>query len=452
VTSFKPENLQRSALFTDLYELVMAQAYEAEGMNQIAAFELFFREMPTSRNYAICAGLGDVLDYLENWHFTDEDIDYLKQIPQFSDRFLDRLKHLEFSGDVYAIPEGTAVFANEPLVRVEAPIIEAQIIETLVLNQIHFQTVAATKAARVVTAAAGRPVVDFGSRRAHGLDAAVKVGRASYIAGAAGTSNVLAGKIYGVPVFGTMAHSYIQAHEDELETLEQFSKMYPQTTVIVDTYDTVGGVEKVIQLSERMGGGFQVGAIRLDSGNLTELAKEARHRLDNADLNNVKIFLSGGLDEYKIEALIKQGTPVDGFGVGTRLAVSPDMTDLDVAYKLVEFDGKPRTKLSSHKTIYPGCKQVFRRIENDVMAGDTITRWDETVDGTPLLQQVMKDGQRVGAGRTNLKGARKHAREELKRLPDHLLSLESAEEPYPVRTSDRLKQDFLSLKNSLSAG
>ena len=222
--------------------------------------------------------------------------------------------------------------------------------------------------------------------------------------------------------------------------------------MIVDTYDTVGGVEKVIQLSERMGGGFQVGAIRLDSGDLTELAKEARQRLDKANLNKVKIFLSGGLDEYKIEALIKQGTPVDGFGVGTRLAVSPDMTDLDVAYKLVEFDGKPRTKLSSHKKIYPGCKQVYRQIENSKMVGDTITRWDETVDGTPLLQQVMKGGQRVGGGRTSLKEARKHAREELNALPDHLRSLERAQEPYPVRTSDRLKQDFLFLKNSLGAG
>lgn len=449
---FTPENLQRAALFTDLYELVMAQAYDAEGMEQIAAFELFFREMPSNRNYVVCAGLDDVLDYLENWRFTDDDVAYLKQLPNFTEAFFDRLKRLRFTGDVYAIPEGTVVFANEPLIRVEAPILEAQILETLILNQIHFQTVAATKTARVVMSAAGRMVVDFGSRRAHGLDAAVKVGRVSYLAGAAGTSNVLAGKVYGVPVFGTMAHSYIQAHEDELETLEQFSRMYPKTTVLVDTYDTVSGVEKVIQMARRMGGGFQVGAIRLDSGDLTALSKEARQRLDRAGLEKVKIFLSGGLDEYKIEDLIRQGTPVDGFGVGTRLAVSPDMTDLDVVYKLVEFDSKPRTKLSSHKTVYPGRKQVFRRIENGVMVGDIIARSDETVDGTPLLHSVMKGGQRVEAGMISLEESRRYAKEEMTRLPDYLRGLDIASEPYPVLTSERLEQDFLLLKNSLRAG
>jgi nicotinate phosphoribosyltransferase len=259
--------------------------------------------------------------------------------------------------------------------------------ETLILNQIHFQSLAASKAARVVTAARGRTVVDFGSRRAHGTDAALKVARSTYLAGGHGTSNVLAGKLYGIPVFGTMAHSYIQAHDDELGSFEAFAGLYPDTTLLVDTYDTLAGVRKVIELSHKWGDRFRVRALRLDSGDLAQLAIETRGMLDEAGLRHVEIFASSGLDEYKIQRLVEAGAPIDAFGVGTRLAVMADAPELDMAYKLVEYAGKGRLKLSSKKVLYPGRKQVFRQIDNGLMVRDTIGRFDEQLPGEPLLVQ-----------------------------------------------------------------
>jgi nicotinate phosphoribosyltransferase len=445
------DNPLYSALFTDLYLLAMAQAYDAEAMNQPAAFELLFRELPSERNYVVAAGLDDVLGCLERLRFEEDDLACLRRLDQFSEAFLDRLRDLHFEGDVDAVPEGTVVFANEPLLRVVAPILEAQLVETLVLNQIHFQSVVATKAARIVSAASGRAVVDFGSRRAHGADAALKVARTSYLVGASGTSLVLANQLYGIPVFGTMAHSYIQAHDDETQALEAFSQLYPETTLLVDTYDTLQGVQKVIKLSSRLGERFRVRAIRLDSGDIAKLARQTRALLNEAGLHHLQIFVSSEMDEQRIAELIAAGAPIDGFGVGTRLAVSDDVPHLDMAYKLVEYAGRPRTKLSPEKVLYPGRKQVFRVIQDDRMVRDVIGRHDEMLPGEPLLQPVMRSGQRLTSGRTCLEDARRHALRERERLPDALRDLAPASVPFPVEFSKELQRDLQSLCRTLSA-
>ncbi|MEX0886725.1 MAG: nicotinate phosphoribosyltransferase [Phycisphaeraceae bacterium] len=433
------------ALFTDLYELTMAQAYAAEAMDEVAVFELFFRKLPAQRNYVVAAGLADVLDYLEHVRFSDDDLAYLRGHGGFTDAFLERLRRLRFTGDVHAVPEGTVVFPNEPVVQIVAPIIEAQLVETYLLNQVHFQSVAATKAARCVLAAAGRTVVDFGSRRAHGIDAALKVARTSYIAGAAGTSNVLAGKRYTIPIFGTMAHSYVQAHADEAAAFAAFARLYPDTTLLVDTYDTLAGVDRVIDLARTLGDAFAIRAIRLDSGDLGALAAAARQRLDRAGLTRVKIFASSGLDEHEMQRLVAAKAPIDGFGVGTKLAVSRDAPDLDFAYKLVAYAGRPRTKLSAQKVIYPGQKQVFRRVRDGRMAGDVLGLHDEPGEGEPLLEPVMRSGRRLVAGRVSLDAAREHAGRELARLPDLWRSLAPAQRAYPVHTSRALNETLSTL-------
>ena len=439
--------LLAEALFTDLYELTMAQAYQAEGMDQLAVFELAFREMPRNRNYVVAAGFQDVLDFLTGFHFSAGEIDYLRVNGEFSEVFLNALERLRFTGDVNAVPEGTLVFPNEPLLQVIAPIAEAQLIETFVLNQIHFQSIAATKAARVVAAAHGRMIVDFGSRRSHGIDAALKVSRATYLAGGAGTSNALAGKIYGIPVFGTMAHSYIQAHDEESASFDSFARLYPETTLLVDTYDTLTGVRKVIELSQKLGERFQVRAVRLDSGDLGSLAMDTRKMLDEAGLQRVKIFASSGLDEYKIQELMNSGAPIDVFGVGTKLAVIADAPELDMAYKLVEYGGKGRLKLSTKKLLYPGRKQVFRQIDNGRMVGDVIGRFDEPLAGEPLLKTLLLRGQPTT--RIELAESRRHLQRELKSLPDHLHGLQSASTPYPVSFSEQLKTDLNTIRRKL---
>lgn len=440
----------------------MAQAYDAEGMDEPAVFELFFRELLPERNYLVAAGLADVLDALAHLRFSDDDLAYLRGLDRFSPKFLDRLRQFRFTGDVYAMPEGTPVFANEPVVQVVAPILEAQLIETLVLNQVHLQTVAASKAARLVAAAGGRTVVDFGSRRAHGADAALKVARTSYLVGAAGTSLVLAGKRYGIPVFGTMAHSYIQAHDDEGIAFEVFARLYPQATLLVDTYDTLQGVQRVIDLSRRLSERIRPGAIRLDSGELGELARQARQMLDAVGLNSIRIFASSELDEYAIAALVAQGAPIDGFGVGTKLAVADGAPHIDLVYKLVEYAGQPRIKLSSQKVLYPGRKQVFRFVEQGRMVRDVIARHDETLDGElrgselrgsePLLQPVMRAGQRLPAGQVSLEETRSYARRELtERLPEAVQSLAAADPPYPVTFSAALQHDLAALRRTAPA-
>jgi len=423
------------ALFTDLYELKMLQAYIEEDMTEDAVFSLFVRRLPSCRNFLLACGLETVLDYLENLFFTDEEIGFLRSLGYFSDRFLAWLRDFAFRGDVYAMPEGTPLFPNEPILEVKAPLPEAQLVETFILNQIHMQTMLASKAQRVVTVAEGRPVIDFGARRMHGIDTALKAARSFYIAGVAATSNVLAGKLYGVPVAGTMAHSYIQAHEDEASAFRLFAQLYPDTILLVDTYDTLTGVRNVIDLAKSLGKRFQVNAVRLDSGDLLTLSKEARRLLDDANLNKVQIFASGSLDEYTIADLLSSGAPIDGFGVGTHMGVSSDAPDLDIAYKLCEYAGKGRLKLSIGKPVLPGRKQVFRIPEGHRDMRDLIACSDEDLPGRPLLSAVMRKGRRLSADKVNLESLREYAREQISRLPDQIRAIAPAEHPYPVEPS-----------------
>jgi len=444
--------LEHSALFTDLYQLTMLQAYYAERMTAPAVFELFFRKFPKQRNYVMAAGLNDALDFLENLRFSENELEWLRKNHPFKEEFLDRLREFRFTGDVYAVAEGTLVFENEPVLQVIAPLPEAQLVETYLLNQFHLQSLAATKAARVVTAAQGRKVVDFGSRRAHGTDAALKVARCSYLAGAAGTSNVLAHQRYGVPAFGTMAHSYIQAHTDEKSAFEAFIREFPGSTLLVDTYDTPAGVSQVIDLVHRHGNDFPVRAVRLDSGDLAVLSRQTRRMLDEAGLHTVQIIVSSSLNEYKIAELLEASAPIDGFGVGTELAVSGDAPDIDFAYKLVEYDAMPRIKLSSSKVLLAGRKQIFREVEADRMHHDTICRFDEKAQGEALLQPVMRNGQRLTESRVSLDQARQHAQAELASLPTELHALQRVENGYPVVISKALSALNAELRQELTAG
>lgn len=426
------------ALFTDLYELTMLEAYFEEQMGETAVFSLFVRRLPERRNYLLACGLDDVLAFLETLRFDAAALAYLDSLGRFSDRFLRHLEQFHFTGDVYAVPEGTPVFPPEPIVEVVAPISEAQLVEAFVMNQIHLQTVLASKAARVVEAAQGRQVVDFGLRRMHGTDAGLKAARAFHVAGVSATSNVAAGQAYGLKVAGTLAHSYIQAHDDEYEAFRAFARLYPDTVLLVDTYDTLAGVKKVVELAREIGPDFRVSAVRLDSGDLCDLAFGARRILDEAGLQSVGIFASGGLNEDEIAALVAAGAPINGFGVGTDMGVSRDAPALDIAYKLVEYAGRGRLKLSTGKALLPGQKQIFRvegggTADHDVLAGH-----GETPCGRPLLRQVMKGGQRLPGGHLTLDDARSRARSELDRLPERVRRIEPAQPPYEVAISRQL--------------
>lgn len=427
-------------LFTDLYELTMGQVYLEEGLTAEAVFSLFVRRLPRRRNYLLACGLDTVLDYLQTLRFHEDDLDYLASLRKFSNRFLDWLREFRFNGTVYAVPEGTPVFANEPMLEIVAPLPEAQIVETLVMNQIHLQTMLISKAQRVVTAAKGRPVIDFGTRRTHGIDAALKAARAFYIGGVAATSNVLAGKIYRIPVAGTMAHSYVQVYENETAAFRTFAQRYPGTTLLVDTYDTLGGVRRVIELSETLGADFKVGAVRLDSGDLLALSIETRALLDQAGLDDIEIFASGGLDEDAVDDLVSAGAPIDGFGVGTSMGVSADAPDLDIVYKLCEYAGSGRLKLSTNKPILPGRKQIFRMSEAGRYARDTIARADEVLPGQPLLAVVMRNGERLPASRVDIEAARDYTQQQVALLPDHIRAIAPAATPYPVEVSHNLSK------------
>jgi nicotinate phosphoribosyltransferase len=428
-----------AALLTDVYELTMLQAYHAEGMNDRAVFSLFFRRLPPGRNYLLACGLEDALRYLENLRFTPDALDYLRRSQGFRESFLAWLADFRFGGDVWALPEGTPVFPDEPLLEIEAPIPEAQLPETYVMNQIQLQTLLASKAARLVHAAAGRTVVDFSLRRMHGVDAGLKGARAFHVAGMTATSNVLAGQVYGIPVQGTMAHSYIQAHDGELEAFRAFTRLYPDTVLLVDTYDTLGGVKRVIELAQELGADFEVRAIRLDSGDLGELASASRALLDEAGLAHVGIFASGGLDEWDVAKLLEQGAPIDGFGIGTRMGVSYDAPYLDIVYKLTEYAGTGRLKLSPGKRILPGRKQIFRVEEDGIAVADVLAGAQEEHPGRPLLVKVMEGGRRLAAGETDLEQARKRAASEIPRLPERIRALEPAAPPYEVRVSEELR-------------
>lgn len=426
------------ALFTDLYELTMLQAYFEAGLSGEAVFSLYVRELPLERNYYLAAGLEDALSYLETLRFAEEDVSYLRSLSKFSEGFLDWLEGLRFEGDVYAVREGTPLFADEPLLEVVAPIGPAQLAETFLLNQAHLQSLLASKAARVVAAAAGRAVVDFGARRMHGLDAALQGARAFYIAGVQATSNVAAGRAYGIPVAGTMAHSFIEVFNTEIEAYRAFARSFPETVLLVDTYDSLQGVRRVIDLARELKGDFRVQAVRLDSGGLADLSKEARRMLDAAGLPQVGIFASGGLDEDKIDALVRAGAPIDGFGVGTAMGVSKDVPALDIVYKLTAYAGEGRLKLSPGKATYPGRKQIFRREENGRFAGDIIARDGESLEGRPLLEAVMRGGKRL-APAPPLAAIREYAASETAKLPPALRGLAPARETYSVTISGTLE-------------
>lgn len=427
-----------AALLTDLYQLTMTEAYLAEGQWDEAVFSLFVRGLPARRNYLLAAGLESVLDTLEQLRFRAEDLEWLASQGRFSDRLLGWLERFKFSGDVDAMPEGTPVFGQEPLLEVRAPLPEAQLVETYLLNQVHLQTLAASKASRVVTAAAGRPVMEFGLRRIHGTDAGLKVARASYLAGVESTSNVLAGRLYGIPLSGTMAHSYVQSHDDELEAFRAFTRVYPDATLLVDTYDTLRGVQHVIRLARELGEDFRVRALRLDSGDLLALSLAARELLDEAGLERVRLIGSGGLDEDSVAKLLARGAPLDGFGVGTAMGVSADAPSLDMAYKLVEYAGKGRMKLSAGKALLPGAKQVYRQDEDGVARRDLLVRRGDLASGRPLLRPVMRAGQRLPDASPSLEEVRQYTRRELARLPAEVRALEPARPPYSVVVGDGL--------------
>jgi nicotinate phosphoribosyltransferase len=427
------------ALLTDLYQLNMIEAYLEHGVTDTAVFEFFVRDMPAGRNFLVAAGLEPALDFLENLRFTDDDLAWLERTGRFSKRLVEYLVRFRFTGAVHAMPEGTAFFPNEPILRVTAPLPAAQLVESRLINLLHFQTLIASKAARMVLAARGKLLIDFGLRRAHGGEAGVMAARASYLAGFAGTATVLAEKLYGVPLYGTMAHSFIQAWDDEARAFESFARARPNNLVLlIDTYDTVAAAQKVVALAPRLrSAGITIRGVRLDSGDLAALAKTVRQILDAGGLADVTIFVSGGLDEHAIDRLLAAGAPIDGFGVGTSLTTSSDVPALDCAYKLQEYAGVARRKHSSGKATWPGRKQVWRRLGPDGrMAGDVISLEDDRQPGEPLIVPVMRAGRRLTPSGT-LAEARARVGRELERLPETLRRL-AGTEAYAVVVGEAL--------------
>ncbi len=433
-----------SALTTDQYELTMAASHFAQGRTATATFDLFVRRLPPERRFLIMAGLADALTYLQNLHFTDTDIEFLRSLGQFDDAFLEHLNTLRFTGDVWAIPEGEIVFPEEPLVRVTAPLIEAQIVETALLTFIGHQTAIASKAARVALACGDRQFVDFAARRTHGPEAALSGARSAYLAGAAGTSNVLAGKTYGIPLSGTMAHSYVMSYDDEREAFRAFARDFPTaSTLLIDTYDTLQGARNVVQVAHELAAeGIRVQGVRLDSGNLAALSREVRDILDHGGLTDVRIVASSDLDEHRIADLLQAGAPIDAFGVGTQMGVAADAPAMSAVYKLAEYDGRPVQKLSPGKRSLPGLKQVWRVERDGVLVGDTIGAADEDgIEGRPMLQQAIRSGCVVDGeaqGTAGLAAARERCAAGLASLPRRLRALGRSEDPAPVTLSPRL--------------
>jgi nicotinate phosphoribosyltransferase len=430
-----------SALLTDLYQLNMIEAYLARGMTGTAVFEFFVRKLPDERNFLVAAGLEQALDYLESLRFTPEDLAWLSGTGRFTARLVDYLSELRFTGDVHAMPEGTVFFPNEPILRIAAPLPEAQLVETRLINLLHFQTLIASKAARMVLAAGGRHLVDFGLRRAHGAEAGLLAARASYIAGFDGTATVLAERAFGIPTFGTMAHSFVEAHDSEIGAFQDFARARPDNlTFLIDTYDSEAAVRNVVALAPRLKAeGIVVRGVRIDSGDLAALSRRVRTILDDGGLSEVTILASGGLDEESIAVLVRSGAPIDGFGVGTGLTTSSDRPALDCAYKLQEYAGIPRRKHSPGKATWPGRKQVFRRRDGDGrLSGDSLTTEDDAQPGTPLIVPAMARGRRLALS-PSLAEIRARARSEIESLPEPLRRLDGVP-PYPVTASARLRQ------------
>jgi nicotinate phosphoribosyltransferase len=428
-------------LLTDLYQLAMIQAYVEHGETKTAVFEFFIRKFPARRGFLVAAGLEQVLDFLENLHFSAEEIDWLARSGRFSKVMLDHLAAMRFIGDVHAMPEGTVFFANEPILRVTAPLPQAQLVETRVMNVLHYQSLIASKAARMVLAARGRLLVDFGLRRAHGSEAGVMAARASYLVGFAGTATVLAEKLYGIPTFGTMAHSFVEAHDDEAAAFESFAHSRPHNlTLLIDTYDTEAAARKVVALAPRLkADGITIRSVRLDSGDLIALSRSVRRILDEGGLPEVTIFASGGLDEDYIAEIAQAGAPIDGFGVGTSLTTSSDVPALDCAYKLQEYAGLARRKHSVGKATWPGRKQVWRRYGADGrIVGDILSVEGDRQSGEPLIQLVMQGGRRISPSPA-LAEIRARAARELERLPEPLRNLEPGA-TCPVEVAEQLKR------------
>jgi nicotinate phosphoribosyltransferase len=422
-----------SALLTDLYELNMAASYLRRGMDQPATFSLFVRRLPPGRGFLVAAGLEPCLAFLEDFRFEEDELEWLGRELGFEEADLKAFREVRFEGEVWAVPEGRVLLANEPILEITAPIAVAQLVETYLLNVITFQTTIASKAARCRIAADGRDLVDFSFRRTQGTDAAMAVARATAMVGFAATSNVEAARRYDLTTAGTMAHSYIESFPSEKDAFRAFAEDHPtRTTFLVDTYDTANGVRSAIEVIHELGLTDHLG-IRLDSGDLNTLSREARHTLDAAGLLDVRIFASGGLDELDVDRLVRAGAPIDAFGVGTRMGVSADAPFLDSVYKLVEYDGRPVLKLSSAKATAPGRKQVFRG-----PGGDRIALRNEPVPGghEPLLVPVMQDGRRTGPRRT-LETARALFETDLAALPETARRLLEPEPPQ-ARSSDAL--------------
>ncbi len=435
--------MRNLALFTDLYELTMAACYFDQSMAEKATFSLFIRDYPRHRRYFVCAGLEEVLGYMEDLKFEPEDLDFLAGMNLFKPEFLSYLEGFRFGGDVHALPEGRIFFANEPILEVTAPIIEAQIVETFIINAINLQVMIATKASRCMHAAWPRKLVDFSLRRTQGRDAGMKVARASFIGGFTGTSNVRAGKMYGIPIFGTMAHSFITSFEKEIDSFRAFAESFPENTVLlVDTYDTLTGTIKAAEVGKEMAEqGKRLKGIRLDSGDIPELSRKVRRILRESGLKEATIFASGGFDEYKIKEILDQDADIDSFGVGTKMGVSSDAPYLDMAYKMVEYNRNPVLKLSPGKMSLPSPKQVFRfktsagRLEKDVIG----LREENLEEGEPLLEKVMEGG-RIISSSPPLSQVQEIFLDEFSSLDDKYKEIRGESPLFPVEHSPWLKR------------
>jgi len=414
-----------SPLLTDLYQLNMVEAYLKAGMTGTAVFELFVRKLPSRRGFLVAAGLADVVRMLTRLRFGEAEMAWLSESGRFNRQTIDYFRQFRFTGDVDALPEGTVFFADEPLIRITAPLPEAQFLETRIINLIHFETLIASKAARMALAAPGKTLIDFGLRRAHGAEAGMLAARAAYIGGFHATATTLAGVAFGIPISGTMAHSFIQAHATETDAFVAFARARPDNVVLLlDTYDTEAGAEKVVALAPRLAAeGIAICGVRLDSGDLAAHARKVRAILDRGGLGKVAIFASGGLDEDALLALRAAGAPIDGFGIGTALTTSSDVPALDCAYKLQEYAGQARRKRSEGKATWPGRKQIYRRYAPDgTIADDVLTIEGDVHAGTPLVVPVMRGGELV-APLPGLAETRDFAGRERGRLPASLASL-----------------------------
>ena len=443
-------NKDNMSILTDLYELTMAQVYLKDNMTKTAIFDFYIRPAE-KRSFFISSGLEQLLYYIKNIKFTDEDLNYLKSLG-FEDFFLDYLKNFKFTGDIYAIEEGEIIFPNEPVVQIEAPLPEAQIIETFLINTLQHPILVATKAIRCYIAGNKEKIlVDFGLRRTHGTDAGMKAARASYIGGFAGTSNVLAGKEYGIPVFGTMAHSFILAYGDEIKAFEAFAKQYPENTIfLIDTFDSIEGVKKAIKVAKKLGMETFKG-VRIDSGDLVELSKKVRKILDEYGYKDAKIIASGGINEYIIKEHVKENAPIDGYGVGTELVVSADLPYLDCAYKLVEYDGNPVMKFSPKKITLPSKKQVYRFFSsNGKFSKDIVAVFDEKFDGKPLLKKVVENGK-VCIDLPDINSIREKVLKNIENLPENLLKI-GDEEQYIPEISPKLNTLVNKLREEILNG